>query len=118
MSKLFLSYLVCFMSGAFFAQAKLNLESASEITAWVTTHQFKTDESLGYTLAVETVNQQPVLVFSHNTGNRKEFTNLTYSTGATSAMVTASGAGNNTIDVMVLENGNLMLAGMVFTTEE
>lgn len=118
MKNLLFSAVVCLIGGSFFAQTKLNLESANEITAWVTTHKFKTDESFGYMLAVETLNQSPVLVFSHNTGNRKEFTNLTYTTGATSAMVTAQGEGNNSIDVMVLENGDLMLAGMVFKAEE
>jgi hypothetical protein len=33
-------------------------------------------------------------------------------------MVTAQGEGNNSIDVMVLDNGDLILAGMVFKAEE
>ncbi len=118
MKKLLLCFFVAFISISLNAQTKLDLESTAEITAWVTTHKFKTDESFGYTLAVETINQIPVLVFSHHTGNKKEFTNLTYTSGATSAMVTAQGEGNNSIDVMVLENGDLMLAGMVFKVEE
>lgn len=100
------------------SQSKVNLESINDIRNWVTTHQFKTDESFGYSLAVETINQEQTLVFSHNTGNRKEFTKLTYTSGATSAAVTAFGEANNSIDVLVLENGDLMLAGMVFKPEE
>jgi hypothetical protein len=118
MKKLLLCFFFAFISVSLNAQTKLDLESTAEITAWVTTHKFKTEESFGYSLAVETVNQSPTLVFTHNTGSRKEFTNLSYISGATSAMVTALGEGNNSIDVMVLENGDLMLAGMVFKPED
>ena len=49
---------------------------------------------------------------------KKQFTNVQYTTGATSAMVSGQGEANNSLEVMVLENGDLSLAGMVFKAEE
>lgn len=118
MRSLLLFVLICCSATACFSQTKVNLESTNDIQNWVTTHKFKTDENFGYSLEVEFMNQHQILVFSHNSGSRKEFTNLAYTSGATSAMVIAQGEGNNSIDVMVLENGDLMLAGMVFKAEE
>ena len=114
MKNLLLLAVVCMLSGSFFAQAKVNLESAEEITHWVESNTFKTDETLGYSLSVETVNGLPVLFFGSNTGVKKEYPQLNYVAGTTAARVLAQGSAGNTIEIMVLENGDLMLSGMLF----
>lgn len=118
MKNLFLAAVVCWLSASYFAQTKINLESSEEISHWVESNTFKTDETLGYSLSVETVNDLPVLIFGSNSGVKKEYPQLNYVAGTTAARVLAQGVAGNTIEIMILENGDLMLSGMLFKAEK
>jgi len=101
-----------------FGQSKVNLESMEDIKNWVTTHKFNSEESNGYTISIETANNAQILIFSTRDGHKKQFTNLKYTAGATSAMVSGQGEANNSLEVMVLENGDLSLSGMIFRAQK
>ena len=118
MKTTFLFIVFFFVNFVAFGQAKVNLESLEDIKNWVTHHKFNSEEAFGYTISIETVNNVQMLIFASQDGQKKQFTNVQYTTGATSAMVSGQGEANNSLEVMVLENGDLSLAGMVFKAEE
>ena len=118
MKTTFLFIVFFFVNVVVFGQAKVNLESLEDIKNWVTHHKFKSEEAYGYTLSIETVNNAQLLIFASQDGQKKQFTNVQYTTGATSAMVSGQGEANNSLEVMVLENGDLSVAGMIFKAEE
>jgi len=119
MKKIILFLVSLSSSIVIFGQFKsaLNLESADAIKNWVTTRKFKSEVTSGYTLSIETVNNDPVLFFSAADGHKKQFSNLKYTSGTTTAMIIGQGEGDNSLEVRVLETGDLMVAGMVFKPE-
>ena len=117
MKKIILSLALLISSSVVFGQNALNLESVDAIKNWVSTRHFNSEEASGYTISIETVNNAHVLFFSVADGHKKQFTNLSYTSGATSAMIIGQGEGGNSLEIRVLETGDLMVGGMVFKPE-